>query len=113
MTLTFRTLPLSTNQLYRVFNNRSILSAKGRTNKEAIAWEARAQFRGRPLTGPLAIEATFFWGDRRKHDWDNQKAFWDSLNGIVYEDDRQIKDAHIMVEYDKANPRVELRLWNL
>lgn len=113
MNLTFLTLPISTNQLYRVFNNRSILSARGRTNKEAIAWKARAQYRGKPLTGPLAIEVTLFWPDKRKHDWDNNKALFDALNGIVWEDDGQIKDARIMVEFDKENPHVEMRVWPL
>ncbi len=113
MTLTFLTLPLSTNQLYRVFNNRSILSERGRTNKEAVAWEARAQYRGEPLTGPLKVEATIYWPDRRQHDWDNNKGFFDALNGIVYEDDGQIKDGRVIVEYDKENPRVELRCWPL
>lgn len=113
MTLTFLTLPISTNQLYRVFNNRSILSARGRSNKEAIAWEARAQYRGKALTGPLAIEVTLFWPDHRKHDWDNHKALYDALNGLLWEDDGQIKDAHVMVEYDRTNPRVEMRVWQL
>ena len=71
MTLSFLTLPLSTNQLYRSVNGRTILSARGRANKEAIGWEARAQYHGAPLTGPLKIEVHFFWGDRRRHDWDN------------------------------------------
>lgn len=54
-----------------------------------------------------------FWPDRRRHDWDNNKALFDALQGIVYEDDSQIGDARIMVEYDKQNPRVEMRLWSL
>lgn len=106
-------MPVSTNQLYRVFNNRSILSARGRSNKDAIAWEARAQYQGKPVVGPVAIEVSLFWGDRRKHDWDNAKALFDALNDILWEDDGQIKDAHVMVEYDKENPRVEMRVWPL
>lgn len=84
-----------------------------RAAKDAIAWEARSQYRGKPLSGPIAVEVSLFWGDRRKHDWDNNKAFFDALNGIVWEDDGQIKDAHILVEYDKTEPRVEMRVWPL
>ncbi len=113
MTLRFKTLPISTNALYRSFNGRSILSAKGRTNKEAIGWEARSQYRGKPLAGPLAIEVTFSWPDRRRHDWDNTKAFFDSLNGIVYEDDNQIADAHIIRRLGSKEPGVEMRVWEL
>ncbi|GAO38351.1 Holliday junction endonuclease RusA [Sphingomonas changbaiensis NBRC 104936] len=113
MTLTFLTLPISTNQLYRVFQNRSILSARGRSNKDAIAWEARAQHRGKPLAGPLAVEISLFWPDRRKHDIDNLKALLDACTGILWDDDGQIADLHTMKEYDKANPRVEMRVWEL
>lgn len=108
MTLSFLTLPLSTNQLYRVFNNRSILSERGRNNKEAIAWEARAQYRGKPLESDLAVTIDLYWPDRRKHDVDNIKTLLDSLNGIVWDDDGQIADLHTRKHYDKAKPRVEM-----
>ncbi len=86
MTLSFLTLPLSTNQLYRVVGNRSIISARGRTNKEAIGWEARAQYRGKPLAGPLAVQVSIFWPDCRRHDVDNIKILLDSsvaLSGLT------------------------------
>ena len=111
--LTLKTLPLSTNQLYRVFRNRSILSARGRENKEAIAWEARAQYKGQPLKGPVRLKIALYWGDRRKHDIDNIKTLLDSLNGIVWEDDGQVTDLHVTKEYDKENPRVEILLEEL
>ena len=113
MTIELQTLPLSTNQLYRVFQNRSILSARARANKEAIGWEARTQYRGKPLTGPLAVEISLFWGDRRKHDVDNIKALLDTLTGICWEDDGQIVDLHTMKAIDAGRPRVELRAWSL
>lgn len=55
MTLRFETLPLSTNALYRAVGGRSILSAKGRANKEAIGWEARSQYKGQPMSGSLSV----------------------------------------------------------
>lgn len=113
MTIRFETMPLSTNQLYRVFNNRSILSAKGWANKDAIAWEARAQYRGHPLAGPLAAEIALFWPTRRNHDVDNIKTLLDSCNGILWADDGLIADLHIMKAYDKEQPRVEMRVWEL
>lgn len=109
--MTFLTLPLSTNQLYRSVNGRSILSQKGRDNKQAIGWEARSQYRGKALSGPLAVEVSLFWPDRRKHDVDNIKTLLDSCNGIIWQDDGQIVDLHIMKDVDKANPRVEMHVW--
>ena len=108
MTLTFLTLPISTNQLYRVFNNRSIISARGRTNKEAIGWEARQQYRGKPLDGPVAAKIALWWPDRRKHDLDNIKALLDACTGILWEDDGQIVELHLSKGYDKERPRVEM-----
>ena len=106
MTLSFLTLPLSTNQLYRSVNGRTILSARGRANKEAIGWEARAQYRGKPLTGPLAVTVALYWPDRRKHDIDNGlKTLLDSLTGIVWEDDGQVEDLHVTKAHDKKNAR--------
>lgn len=113
MTLRFETMPLSTNALHGVYQGRKILSARGRTNKEAIGWEARSQYRGAPLTGPLAVEVSLFWPTKRNHDVDNIKTLLDSLTGIVWQDDGQICDLHIMKEFDKSAPRVEMRVWSL
>lgn len=114
MTLIFETLPPSTNNLY--VNNPHggrRLSPRAREAKDAIAWEARSQFRGKPLQGPVAMELTLYWPDRRKHDIDNIKALLDALTGIIYEDDGQIVDLHTMKEFDKERPRVEMRVWAL
>lgn len=113
MTLTFETLPLGTNNLYAHVGRQRFLTPKARANKEALAWEARSQFRGKPLSGPLAVEVQLFWPDRRKHDIDNIKVLLDSLTGIVWEDDGQIVDAHLIKEFDRERPRVELRVWEL
>jgi hypothetical protein len=76
MTLRLLTMPVSTNQLYRVFRNRSILSVRGRSNKELISWEARQQYWGEPLEGPLAVKIDLYWGDKRKHDVDHPRRSW-------------------------------------
>lgn len=100
--------PLFTDQLYRVFRNRSILSAAGRANKEAIGWEARNQFHGEPLTDPLAVTIDIYGPDRRKHDVDNVKELLDAVNGIVWDDDGQILDLRTRKHFDKDDPRLVL-----
>jgi Holliday junction resolvase RusA-like endonuclease len=47
------------------------------------------------LTGDLAVTVTF-WVSRHGSDWDNYaKAVCDAANGIGWQDDRQIKEAHV------------------
>jgi Holliday junction resolvase RusA-like endonuclease len=45
--------------------------------------EARAQWRGKPLTGDIDLSVTLYFGTKRKADWDNFHKLWaDALNGI-------------------------------
>jgi Holliday junction resolvase RusA-like endonuclease len=44
---------------------------------------------------------------------DNIKTLLDSCNGILWADDGLIADLHIMKAYDKEQPRVEMRVWEL
>jgi Holliday junction resolvase RusA-like endonuclease len=109
MTLKFATLPPSTNHTYGSGRNGSrYMKPAVRAAKEAIGWEARSQYRGEPLIGPLDVDVTVYWPDRRKHDHDNMKVLWDALNGIVWQDDGQITDSHVHKRFDKGNPRVEM-----
>jgi crossover junction endodeoxyribonuclease RusA len=107
--VTLRTLPLSTNALYR---GRRFLTTEGKTNKEALAWEMRAQWRGKPLTGPIALDIALWWPDGRRHDLDNIKGLLDAFTGILYEDDSQIAELRIRKGIDGANPRVEIDAFN-
>lgn len=106
-------MPLGTNNLYVNGRHGRFMAPKARENKQAISWEARSQFKGKPLSGPVAVEISLFWGDRRKRDIDNIKILLDALTGIVWEDDSQIADLHTMKAFDKEKPRVEMRVWSL
>lgn len=108
MKLCFETLPPSTNHLYRRTSRGVSLLESAREAKDAIAWEARSQFHGKPLSGDLAVTIDLYWPDRRKHDVDNVKALLDALNDVVWEDDGQIVDLRTRKHYDKEHPRVEM-----
>lgn len=110
MTLKLSTLPLSTNNLYANGARGRFLTPKGRANKEAMGWEARSQYQGEPLTGPLKVSVALYWPTKRNHDIDNIKGLLDALTDVVWEDDGQIGDLHIRKFYDKANPRVEMEV---
>lgn len=108
MTIRLETMPLTTNRLYGFANGRRYLRPEGKRNKDAMAWDARSQFRGAPLTGRLAVEVDLFWPTRRNHDIENLKALFDALSGIVWEDDGQIVDLHIRKHVNTADPHVIL-----
>lgn len=109
MTLRFLTMPPSTNHLYGAGRGGSrFLKPEVRDAKEAIGWEARSQYQGKPLTGPLTAEVRLYWPTRANHDVDNIKALLDALSGVVYVDDGQIQQLLIVKAVDKENPRVEM-----
>jgi Holliday junction resolvase RusA-like endonuclease len=111
--VTLQTLPLSTNNLYANGRKGRFLTTAGRTNKEDMGWEARSQYHGEPLSGPLRLTVALYWPDKRNRDIDNIKGLLDSLTGILWEDDGLIEDLHIRKFRDKARPRVELELFAL
>ena len=110
MRLLFKTLPPSTNKLYgRAKDGHVYLKPKIREAKEALGWEARTQFRGAPMKGPLSLSITIYAATDRLFDSDNKlKLLQDALTGIVWEDDSQIIQHHIRKAVDRKDPRVEM-----
>lgn len=86
--------PPSTNTYYRNVAGRTLISAKGREFRRAVADAVLLQRRGASLTDPLNVTVTLFPPDRRKRDLDNVggKALLDAMQHAgVYADDCQIK----------------------
>jgi Holliday junction resolvase RusA-like endonuclease len=73
-----------------------------------VGWTAVSQWRPRdPVIEDVAVTLTFFRRGRQRADLDNLvKNVWDALNGIVYQDDRQIVRAVNEVLYDHEEPGV-------
>jgi Holliday junction resolvase RusA-like endonuclease len=85
------------------------MTPAGKALKEQIQWEAKAQWKRKPLVGHVAVSITLYFGTKRKADWDNfHKLSCDALSGIAYGDDSQIKRAVVAVGYDKQRPRIEI-----
>ena len=79
--------------------------------KEQYQWEARAQWKGKPLEGDIAVEITLYFGTKRKADLDNfNKLSLDALAGIAYLDDSQIAKLTIERAYDKPRPRIAITI---
>ena len=83
----------------RVYQGHGITPAKTREAENRVYSEWRRQYPDLlPYKGPVAITLIFWTLTRRGRDWDNlAKLFTDALNGVAYEDDRQIIDANVHV----------------
>lgn len=105
MKIRLKTLPVSTNHMYA---GRRLLTRAARLNKEAMGWEARAQYHGDPVETPVRLRTSFWWPDKRNHDIDNIKALLDAFTGILWADDGQIDFLMLKKGIDAKNPRVEM-----
>ena len=82
--------------------------------EETVGWQCKDQFKHRPLLGPLSIDFIFYRDNLRRVDLENlEKAMLDGLQGILYEDDSQVKEKHGKVLYSKEHPGVEVEIWQL
>lgn len=108
MKLTFKTMPLTTNSLYAHTGRMRFMTKKGKENKEAIAWEARSQYRGVPMDGSISLKIDLCWADRRRHDLDNIKVLLDALTGILWLDDSQITNLQITKRFERGRASVSL-----
>ena len=89
----------------KVFNGRGrpVKSGKFRAYEEKIAWDAKAQYQGEVLECPIAMVIEAYFTNKRHCDATNLfKSVNDSLQKIVYKNDRQILDARIVVMDERA-----------
>lgn len=61
-----------------------------------------------PLDGKLFAQVTIYRPSDRGDADNYEKALWDSLQGILYHNDKQIKRHILTLEVDKQNPRLEI-----
>ena len=105
--------PQSTNHLYKVTFKGSYphmyMTADGKATKESYIWQTKVQWKKGVLKGDIKLDIKLYFQDKRRRDWDNyHKIAMDALEGIVFEDDRQIQDVHVRKYLDKDNPRIEI-----
>ncbi len=106
--LTLHTLPLSVNATYKRGKNSFYKSREAKETQEAMAWEARSQYRGKPLECKILVDVAFFWKNMRKDIDGPLKSVLDAMQGIVYVNDNQIVDLHVLKGKDSINPRMEM-----
>ena len=104
---------MSNQQLYKsmCFGRiaRMYMCAKGKNTKKRYIEEILGQYKGKLHTEELELDVKYYFGTKHKRDIDNYaKLVLDSMEGIVYEDDKQIKRITIEKFYDKKSPRTEI-----
>lgn len=100
---------MSNQHLYGQAGRVRYMKSEAKGLKESYQWQAKAQRPNTPLKGNLDIKIYLYFKDHRKRDWDNwHKLSMDALNGIIWEDDSQIKRATVEVNIDADNPRIEI-----
>ena len=73
--------------------------------------QAKQQWRQPILEDELVVVAELYFGDKRKRDVDNFNKLWmDALEGVVYQNDSQIRQLTVIKNYDKENPRIEIQI---
>lgn len=77
-----------------------------------VSWAATLAMQGRSmLEGPVAIRIVFCLSNRRRTDLDNlNKGVSDALNGIVFKDDHQVVNLHL-VKHIKKNPGILVQVF--
>lgn len=118
LTVTLRLPPreLSPNYTVGSRGGRMGKSAKTKDYREASHWAAVCAATDGPYRWPAAsVQARFFFRDRRRRDRDNLlaslKAAFDGLaDAGVVQDDAGLTHLPVIVDVDKANPRVELHI---
>ena len=85
------------------------MDKKGKERKLDYQWQISKQYHGVVIKYDVEMDIKLFFGNKRRVDYDNfGKIVTDSLMEQVIIDDSQIKKAHIIMGYDKENPRIEL-----
>lgn len=109
-TLILKTKPVGVNHRYTISRGRNILSTKYRDAKEAMMWEAKSQWQGEPLTDDVTLNI-FLYLDSKRPDIDSYlKLLLDALDGIAYENDRQVIELSVIKMHDPKEPRIVIQV---
>ncbi len=104
--------PISTQNAYGQGKRSRYLKPKARETKKSYIEQVKEQYEGNILQWNLIVEIDLYFGDNRRRDRDNRhKISMDSMEWIVFVDDKQIQQA-IVTKY-KWEPRIEIRIIEL
>lgn len=96
--------PPSVNALYATYGGRRLISTEGRNYKRTASMMALAAGI-RPLSGDVTLTIMLYRPMKRGDASNRIKALEDSLSGVAYHDDAQVRRLVVERFEDKANPR--------
>src|SRR5690606_12586144 len=109
-------VPPSVNHQYVLTRRGPALTREAKQYAETVhwyAWEAakRQGWRCTPRGQQVIVRLWYYWPDRRRRDAHNaHKVLLHAMQGVVYEDDRDVLPRVMAAEMDRANPRVEIEV---
>lgn len=112
-------LPPTMNSCYRnVAINRRIMTDKARSWVDEAQLLALQQIKKQgwacSANRKIVCEVIVYFKTKARQDVENRgKLMWDTLQGIVYEDDKMLLPRYMNFFHDKNNPRVELNFFHL
>lgn len=102
--------PPSANRYWRNFRGRMVVSDEARRYKTSAAILARMAGVKEMLTETVSVRIHGY-RPRESGDIDNRlKILLDALSGVAWIDDKQVRQVYMVMDYDKANPRVEIEI---
>jgi Holliday junction resolvase RusA-like endonuclease len=112
MTFTL-SLPPTFNHQYGYSRNtgRKYLTEKAKAWKEEAQWIFKNLWKDEPINEPVRLVINYYLKYNR--DVDGGKLIMDSLEEIVYVNDKQVVELYITKHKDKQIPRVELKVETL
>jgi len=103
--------PVSVNAAYRHTGRRTYMTPKGKAWKALVASAVRDVWTDAPTKRAQWRVSISYWFRNRLSDVGNfDKLILDALEGVVYENDREVVDLHLLKRVDGKNPRVELTI---
>lgn len=95
------------NRYYSYFRNGRQLTSEGRAYKVSALVRGKSQG-ATVLQGNVYLSLVFYRRARRGDIDGPLKCLLDSLQGVVYRNDGQIRELHVLQLEDAANPRVNV-----
>jgi Holliday junction resolvase RusA-like endonuclease len=107
--------PKSNQKIYKITSRGRFasmyMSKEGKSIKKSYKTQSKLQWANKLILDDVSVEIKLYFGTKRKCDIDNfGKLLFDSLTGIVWEDDSQIQKMIVEKHYDKINPRIEIKI---
>jgi Holliday junction resolvase RusA-like endonuclease len=105
-------LPEPDNHLYLQKGYMRFMIAKAKKWKENTQVEAKKLWNKKPLECPVWLDVQFFL-KRERDIQGSTKLLCDSLEGIVYANDKQITEVTLHKEFNKENPHCIIKVESL